>query len=175
MQIRKGQNEDLTRLECCDFSFTVDSRVKGPFISNDLSIEAVSAPYEKIYELDIQTLENHCVNPEAIFLIAEKDDGEIAGFITASLGWNKFISIDYIAIESRSRRNGAANKLMAAAHVWARSINAAGMRLETQNVNVSACLFYRKYGFTLGGYDRFLYNALPEKNEVALFWYYMLI
>ncbi|MFW3298261.1 N-acetyltransferase, partial [Enterobacter quasiroggenkampii] len=28
---------------------------------------------------------------------------------------------------------------------------------------------------TLGGYDRYLYNALPEKDEVALFWYYMLV
>ncbi|MDX7065732.1 hypothetical protein SJ089_22370, partial [Enterobacter hormaechei] len=65
-------------------------------------------------------------------------------------------------------------KLMSATHVWARSLNAPGLRLETQNVNVSACLFYRHYGFILGGYDRYLYNALPEKDEVALFWYYML-
>lgn len=42
-------------------------------------------------------------------------------------------------------------------------------------MNVSACLLYRHYGFTLGGYDRYLYNALPEKDEVALFWYYMLV
>jgi ribosomal protein S18 acetylase RimI-like enzyme len=107
--------------------------------------------------------------------VAETDEGEIAGFITASMSWNKFIAVDYIAVERTKRRAGAAQKLMAAAHVWARSVNAAGLRLETQNVNVSACLFYRHYGFTLGGYDRFLYNALPEKDEIALFWYYMLI
>ena len=53
-------------------------------------------------------------------------------------------------------------------------MNAAGLKLETQNVNVPACLFYRNYGFTLGGYDRYLYNALAEKDEIALFWYYML-
>lgn len=78
-------------------------------------------------------------------------------------------------MERTKRRTGAAQKLMAAAHVWARSVNAPGLRLETQNVNVPACLFYRRYGFTTGGYDRYLYNALPEKDEVALFWYYMLV
>lgn len=96
------------------------------------------------------------------------------GFITASCNWNKFISVDYIAVERSKRRTGAAHKLMSATHVWARSLNAPGLRLETQNVNVSACQFYRHYGFILGGYDRYLYNALPEKDEVALFWYYML-
>jgi ribosomal protein S18 acetylase RimI-like enzyme len=90
----------------------------------------------------------------------------VAGFITASLSWNRFISVDYIAIDSSQRRAGAANKLMAAAHIWARGMNAAGLKLETQNVNVPACLFYRNYGFTLGGYDRYLYNALPEKMKL---------
>lgn len=174
MHIRKGLNTDLARLEYCDFSFTVSHILSGPFINNDLQIEALDSSYIKSYALDIQTLENHCLNPDAIFLVAETEDAQIAGFITASLSWNKFISVDYIAIESSKRRTGAANKLMAAAHIWARSMNAAGLKLETQNVNVPACLFYRNYGFTLGGYDRYLYNALAEKDEIALFWYYML-
>lgn len=174
MQIRKGLNSDLARLEYCDFSFTVSQVARGPFINNDLKIETLPCAYNKTYELDIQTLENHCINPDAIFLIAETEAGQVAGFITASLSWNRFISVDYIAIESSHRRASAANKLMAAAHIWARSMNAAGLKLETQNVNVPACLFYRNYGFTLGGYDRYLYNALAEKDEIALFWYYML-
>ena len=86
----------------------------------------------------------------------------------------KSISVDYIAVERSKRRTGAAHKLMSATHVVREALNAPGLRLETQNVNVSACQFYRHYGFILGGYDRYLYNALPEKDEVALFWYYML-
>lgn len=174
MQIRKGLSTDLVRLERCDFSFTVNHIAREPFIHCDLHIESISEPYLKTYELDLQTLENHCLNPDAIFLVAETDDGDIAGFITASSSWNKFITVDYVAVERSKRRTGAAHRLMAAAHVWARSVNAAGLRLETQNVNVPACLFYLNYGFTLGGYDRYLYHALPEKEEIALFWYYML-
>lgn len=108
MQIRKGLNTDLVRLECCDFSFTVNHIAREPFLHCDLHIEAIAEPRIKTYELDIQTLENHCVNPDAIFLVAETDEGEIAGFITASIGWNKFISVDYIAVDRTKRRTGAA-------------------------------------------------------------------
>lgn len=174
MHIRKGRTSDFSRLERCDFSFTVSRVATGPFTDGDLHIEDISEPWLKIYELDIQTLEDHCTNPQALFLIAETGAGEIAGFITASRSWNQFITIDYIAIDSGSRRSGAARSLMREAHRWACTTDAAGLRLETQNVNVSACLFYRSYGFSLGGYDRYLYNALPEKAEIALFWYYML-
>ncbi|AVR04251.1 GNAT family N-acetyltransferase [Pluralibacter gergoviae] len=174
MQIRNGRTSDFSRLERCDFSFTVNRVARGPFIDGDLQIEAVDEPWLKIYELDIQTLENHCADPQGLFLVAETAAGEIAGFITASQSWNQFITIDYIAIDSGKRRSGAARLLMDEAHRWACTTEAAGLRLETQNVNVSACLFYRSCGFSLGGYDRYLYNALPEKEEVALFWYYML-
>ena len=68
MQIRKGLNSDLARLEYCDFSFTVSQIATGPFVNNDLKIETLPSTYNKTYELDIQTLENHCVNPDAIFL-----------------------------------------------------------------------------------------------------------
>jgi len=43
--------------------------------------------------------------------------------------------------------------------------------LETQDVNVQACLFYQSYGFTLGGVDNLLYRASLYPGETALFWY----
>ena len=119
MHIRKGRTSDFSRLERCDFSFTVSRVATGPFTDGDLHIEDISEPWLKIYELDIQTLEDHCTNPQALFLIAETGAGEIAGFITASRSWNQFITIDYIAIDSGSRRSGAARSLMREAHRWA--------------------------------------------------------
>jgi len=43
--------------------------------------------------------------------------------------------------------------------------------LETQDVNVQACLFYQSYGFPLGGVDNLLYRASLYPGETALFWY----
>ncbi len=44
MQIRKGLNTDLVRLECCDFSFTISHIAREPFIHCNLHIEAVTEP-----------------------------------------------------------------------------------------------------------------------------------
>ena len=46
-----------------------------------------------------------------------------------------------------------------------------GIMLETQDVNVKACLFYEKNGFILGGVDKELYGAGKYAHETALFWY----
>jgi streptothricin acetyltransferase len=60
---------------------------------------------------------------------------------------------------------------MDAAINWAREAKKRGIMLETQDVNVPACLFYQQYGFTLGGVDRMLYRGTDNSSETALFWY----
>ncbi len=40
--------------------------------------------------------------------------------------------------------------------------------VETQNINVPACLFYAKHGFYLGAINRYAYAELPD--EVELIW-----
>jgi len=42
------------------------------------------------------------------------------------------------------------------------------MKVETQNINVPACSFYRRMGCTLGSIDRFAYAELPD--EAQLIW-----
>ena len=50
-----------------------------------------------------------------------------------------------------------------------------GIRLETQTNNVTACRFYQRYGFKIGGFDKYLYTALgKEREEIALYWYLFL-
>ncbi|GGF88324.1 hypothetical protein GCM10010912_37000 [Paenibacillus albidus] len=55
---------------------------------------------------------------------------------------------------------------------WAKQNNLAGLMLETQDVNVSACRFYAKNGFVIGGVDNMLYSNLPTASEQAVFCYY---
>jgi streptothricin acetyltransferase len=54
---------------------------------------------------------------------------------------------------------------------WAKSKVVPGIMLETSNVNVTACQFYEQFGFNLGGFDRFLDQAImPGTDEVAMYW-----
>jgi len=61
--------------------------------------------------------------------------------------------------------------LMDAAINWGKENGCHGISLETQDNNLLACRFYLKYGFKLGGIDRHSYDAFPNREETALYFY----
>ncbi len=67
---------------------------------------------------------------------------------------------------------GAGILLFRHATAWARSRGCTQMKIETQNVNVPACRFYRRMGARLGEIHRFGYAGVPAvAHEVMLNWY----
>lgn len=74
-----------------------------------------------------------------------------------------------IRVDASWRGQGIGAALFRAAEKWARARGCEWLKIETQNVNVSACEFYVKQGCTLGAIHRFAYPQLPE--EVQLLWY----
>jgi GNAT superfamily N-acetyltransferase len=67
------------------------------------------------------------------------------------------------------RRSGVGTALLSAAEGWARDHGARELKVETQNINVAACRFYDRCGFTLGAVNPGAYEELPD--EVQLLWY----
>jgi GNAT superfamily N-acetyltransferase len=74
-----------------------------------------------------------------------------------------------IRVSPAERGAGLGSALFQAAAGWAVSRGCGWLKIETQNVNASACRFYRKMGCTLGAIDRFAYPDLPD--EVQLLWW----
>jgi ribosomal protein S18 acetylase RimI-like enzyme len=58
--------------------------------------------------------------------------------------------------------------LVGAVEAWCAAHGAAWIEVETQNVNVPACRFYERTGFTLREVHPHAYANLP--NEVQLLW-----
>lgn len=67
------------------------------------------------------------------------------------------------------RRQGVGTSLFQAAEEWAQARGVRWLKIETQNVNVSASRFYSRQGCTLGAVHRFAYPTLPD--EAQLLWY----
>ncbi len=109
-------------------------------------------------------------NPEKVAYLAYHGRQNI-GQIIVKRWWNRFAWVDDIRVARQYRQAGVGKKLMDAAVSWARLYGYPGIMLETQDVNVPACLFYQEYGFTLGGVDKLLYRASLYPGETALFWY----
>ncbi|OCX31529.1 hypothetical protein QU42_09465 [Bradyrhizobium sp. UASWS1016] len=153
-----------------DFSFEIDSIIVEPFDAVPLRVEPLSQR-RKAYGLD-EALFERCDGTDKVLFLAN-EAGNLAGYITASRGWNGCAVVDDFAVARSFRRRGLATALMDRLADWARDKGLGAIRLETQSNNVAACSFYQRYGFVLGGYDRFLYRELGSDTaeEVALFWY----
>ncbi len=99
-------------------------------------------------------------------------NNEVAGQIEVQKHWNNYALVDNFGVDSKYRRQGIGRALMDRALAWAKEKGWAGAFLETQDINVPACLFYENYGFELRGFDMNLYKALnPPLDEIALYWY----
>lgn len=80
-----------------------------------------------------------------------------------------------IRVRPEVRGRGVGKILFECAADWSRQHGCHQMKIETQNVNVSACRFYRRMGCELGNIHRFGYAAIPAvSNEVMLNWYFKL-
>lgn len=77
-----------------------------------------------------------------------------------------------IRVHPEFRRRGTGTALFRHAVDWSRDRKCVQMKVETQNVNVSACRFYAKQGCHLGEINRYGYAGHPEVgHEVMLVWY----
>lgn len=161
-------HHDLNR---CDASFTVDSKLVLHVADGVPTYTVVSVPpYTKHYPLPAEQSTFLAQRDKGIFFA--RWQGELAGQIILFKNWNGYAYIDDIAVSPAFRRRGIGHRLIDQAVTWAKQRGLPGIMLETQNTNVTACRFYARCGFVLGGYDRFLYQGLmPETEEMALYWY----
>ena len=74
-----------------------------------------------------------------------------------------------IRVSPEVREQGVGSALFRAAETWAISKGCTQLKVETQNINVTACRFYERHGFVLRTVDHCAYPDLP--GEIQLLWY----
>lgn len=171
MKVRPASREDIAALSGCDFSFQVTREAVPPFEGDWLAHARPVEPYPKSYGFDVEELQSYLeTEGKALFVVIGQETP--VGHIALSVDWNNLASVDDIAVDVEWRGTGAAQCLMQQAVHWTKEKSLPGLRLETQSNNVAACRFYLRQGFTLGGFDRYLYEGLsPGTRETALFFY----
>lgn len=171
MKVRCAGHADLPALGTCDFSFLVAREAEPPFEGDWPAHARPVEPYPKSYGFDPAELKTYVATEDKALFVVTGDEAPV-GYITLSASWNNFAFVDDLAVDAQWRGTGAAQRLMQRAIEWTKEKGLPGLRLETQSNNVAACRFYLRQGFTLGGYDRHLYEGLsPGTRETALFFY----
>jgi len=77
-----------------------------------------------------------------------------------------------IRVQPERRGNGNGKALFSKACEWSSKSHYRQLKIETQNINLAACHFYRKMGCELGTINRFAYWQDPDiPHEIMLNWY----
>jgi GNAT superfamily N-acetyltransferase len=99
--------------------------------------------------------------------------GAVVAFNTPGMGMladRKDLAVLWdIRVAPEARGKGIGSALFNAAENWARSKGCRTIKVETQNINVAACRFYRRQGAILTEVNRNAYTQLPD--EIQLVWY----
>ncbi|MBN2790777.1 MAG: GNAT family N-acetyltransferase [Candidatus Delongbacteria bacterium] len=111
-------------------------------------------------------------------LRAELDGNYVAGAVIAynTNGVNMLEGRDDIAVlwdirvSPDHKGKGIGGKLFREAVKFAEEKNCEFLKIETQNINVNACKFYKKMGCYLGKYSVDAYKDLTD--EIMMMWYY---
>lgn len=173
IQISELDTSNLGHVNQWDDTFMADSKLFVQIENNVLDYVIEPMPsYRKQYPRG-ENYSAYIANADQILFIAyvaEQPFGQIA----LRKNWNRCAFIEELSVDARFRQRGVGRALMDQGVVWAKGKNLAGVMAETQDINVGACLFYERYGFRLGGFDRMLYHGIASaKNEIALLWYLM--
>lgn len=170
--VREMDELTLDLVDQCDSTFVTDAKLVLSAENDCISYTVQSMPpREKKYPPEPRAHNEYLNNPEKVVFFAFVD-GELAGQIRVLKWWNAYAYIDDLAVQPRFRGHGVGQTLLGRAVEWARTKGFPGVMLETQNINVNACRLYARFGFTLGGFDRYLYRGEnPDTDEVALYWY----
>lgn len=110
-------------------------------------------------------LEEELFNPQASFLVAEDDEGNILGYAGLHVVLDEGY-IDNIAVEPDARRHGVASALL---DVYCRfgATNLSFLTLEVRVSNLPAICLYEKHGFQRVGL-RPGYYQLPREDAVIM-------
>jgi GNAT superfamily N-acetyltransferase len=168
IEVASLQNGHLAPL--IDRDFTVDRVLEVHFTAGTFtfSVKSLPAPYSKTYPPFSEASSAGSLST----LVAKLED-RVAGIVQLSGHWSGFGQVEDLVVSRLARRKGVATALLESAKQWSLSQRLIGLRVESQDTNVPACLLYAHSGFQLSGVDTALYEGSVEfAQETALFWYW---
>lgn len=190
IDVREEVHMSMAEYESVPISFTVDrilTRVACDVnrVGMVFAEEPVAAPYLKDYDQDAEQLglgsrpstwgDRWDLSNWGI--LAARDRGVLVGggavaFRTRAVdlleGRDDVAVLWDLRVVPERRGSGVGKQLFDAAAEWSREHGASVMKIETQNVNVTACRFYARQGCTLVAVNSRAYPDLP--NESQMMW-----
>ena len=99
------------------------------------------------------------------------DADRCVGLAVLADDWFKYMYLDDLKVCGPYRGRGVGKALVAKALETAHDRKYNGLYTIGQDNNLSACLFYLKMGFVIGGFDDHIYRGTPQEDKANIIFY----
>ncbi len=107
---------------------------------------------------------------DGIFLGAY-EDGVCIGLAVLRRDLFRYLYLDDLKVNRDKRGKGVGGKLITACMEEARSLGLVGVYTIGQDNNLSACLFYLRQGFSIGGFNNRAYGGTVQADKADIYFY----
>ena len=108
--------------------------------------------------------------PDCVFFGAY-ENGRCVGLAVLRREMFRYLCLDDLKVDRAYRGMGAGGMLADACLEEARAQGMQGVYAVAQDNNLSACLFYLRHGFELGGFDNRAYRGTAQEHKADLYFY----
>lgn len=111
------------------------------------------------------------LSKESFFVGAYNEDGDCIGLAIYQHDWHKYLYLYDLKVCTAYRKSGIGKRLIEEGKKIAKSNGYNGIYTQGQDNNLSACLFYIKTGFVIGGLDTMRYKGTKQEGKSDIIFY----
>lgn len=111
------------------------------------------------------------VGQEGSVFLGAYDGDQCIGLAVLRRDMFRYLYLDDLKVNSAYRGQGVGGKLIAACMAEAKNQGMRGVYTISQDNNLSACLFYLKQGFAIGGFDNRCYDGTSQEGKANIYFY----
>lgn len=119
--------------------------------------------------------ENYDVTKDDGIFLGAYDGNTCIGMALFRKKMFRYLYLDDLKVCGACRGKGVGQKLIEAGMAEAKKLNLRGVYTIAQDDNLSACLFYLKCGFEIGGFDNRVYGGTSAEHEANIYFYMDLV
>lgn len=167
IKIKKLTKLDMTDADLPNEPFTVWGRMTPLFDGNAWSY--VTSMFDESFEMCFPDF-HYEVTDDSTF-IGAYDDNKCVGLAVLRDDMFSYLYLDDLKVCRDFRKKGVGKQLVEACMNEAKTRGKTGVYAIAQDNNLSACLFYLRCGFEIGGFDNRSYRGTNQAEKSNIFFY----
>lgn len=105
------------------------------------------------------------------YFVGAYKEGKCVGLAIYKHDWMKYLYLEDLKVNAAARGNGIATLLLQEGQKIAAENDYKGIFTIGQDNNLSACLFYVKSNFEIGGFNTHEYKGTPQEDKSNIYFY----